>query len=45
MSHFQQMRAPERDQTETSEALKEFQVVLRSLPEQPADAGGAAEMA
>jgi outer membrane protein assembly factor BamD len=26
MSHFQQMRAPERDQTETIAALKEFQV-------------------
>ena len=26
MSHFQQMRAPERDQTETNAALKEFQV-------------------
>ena len=36
MSHFKQMRAPERDQTETMEALKEFQVVLRALPQQPA---------
>jgi len=26
MSHFQQMRAPERDQTETNAALKEFKV-------------------
>ena len=25
MSHFEQMRAPERDQTETREALKEFE--------------------
>ena len=29
MSHFEQMRAPERDQTETREALKEFDVFFQ----------------
>ncbi|HLG54802.1 MAG TPA: outer membrane protein assembly factor BamD [Vicinamibacterales bacterium] len=32
MSHFQQMRAPERDQTETTAALKEFQVFFDRYP-------------
>ncbi len=32
MSHFQQMRAPERDQTETQEALREFQVFFTRFP-------------
>jgi outer membrane protein assembly factor BamD len=32
MSHFQQMRAPERDQTETKEALQEFQVFFDRFP-------------
>ena len=45
MSHFQQMRAPERDQTETVNALREFQALLRSIPEQHPDARGAHEMA
>jgi len=32
MSHFNQMRAPERDQTETREALKEFDVFFQKFP-------------
>lgn len=32
MSHFAQMRAPERDQTETREALKEFDVFFERYP-------------
>ena len=32
MSHFEQMRAPERDQTETREALKEFDVFFQRYP-------------
>jgi outer membrane protein assembly factor BamD len=32
MSHFEQMRAPERDQTETREALKEFDVFFQKFP-------------
>jgi outer membrane protein assembly factor BamD len=32
MSHFQQMRAPERDQTETIAALKEFQAFFDRYP-------------
>jgi len=32
MSHFRQMRAPERDQTETREALKEFDVFFQKYP-------------
>jgi outer membrane protein assembly factor BamD len=32
MSHFQQMRAPERDQTETVSALREFQVFFDRYP-------------
>ena len=32
MSHFGQMRAPERDQTETNAALKEFQVFFDRYP-------------
>jgi outer membrane protein assembly factor BamD len=32
MSHFGQMRAPERDQTETREALKEFDVFFQKFP-------------
>ncbi len=35
MSHFQQMRAPERDQSETKEALKEFQVFFDRFPDSP----------
>jgi outer membrane protein assembly factor BamD len=33
MTHFQQMRAPERDQSETKEALKEFQVFFDRFPD------------
>jgi len=33
MSHYKQMRAPERDQTETKEALKEFQAFFDRHPE------------
>jgi len=33
MSHYKQMRAPERDQTETKEALKEFQAFFDRYPE------------
>lgn len=32
MSHFMQMRAPERDQTETTSALKEFQTFFTQYP-------------
>jgi outer membrane protein assembly factor BamD len=32
MTHFEQMRAPERDQTETREALKEFEVFFTRFP-------------
>jgi outer membrane protein assembly factor BamD len=35
MSHFAQMRAPERDQTETTSALKEFQVFFDRYPNSP----------
>ena len=35
MSHFRQMRAPERDQTETREALKEFDVFFQRNPNSP----------
>jgi outer membrane assembly lipoprotein YfiO len=33
MSHFMQMRAPERDQTETVSALREFQAFFDRYPE------------
>ena len=32
MSHYEQMRAPERDQTETREALKEFDIFFQRYP-------------
>jgi len=32
MSHFKQMRAPERDQTETKEAVKEFEAFFDRFP-------------
>lgn len=35
MTHFEQMRAPERDQTETKEALREFQVFFDRYPTSP----------
>ena len=35
MSHYQQMRAPERDQTETREALKEFDAFFTRFPTSP----------
>jgi len=35
MTHFQQMRAPERDQTETQAALKEFQTFFDRYPNSP----------
>jgi len=35
MSHFMQMRAPERDQTETIAALREFQVFFERYPNSP----------
>jgi outer membrane protein assembly factor BamD len=35
MSHFQQMRAPERDQTETKAALVEFDVFFKKFPNSP----------
>lgn len=35
MSHFGQMRAPERDQTETREALREFDVFFLKYPTSP----------
>jgi outer membrane protein assembly factor BamD len=35
MSHFEQMRAPERDQTETREAVKEFDVFFQRYANSP----------
>jgi outer membrane protein assembly factor BamD len=35
MTHFEQMRAPERDQTETRAALKEFEVFFQRHPNSP----------
>ncbi len=35
MSHYEQMRAPERDQTETKNALKEFEVFFERYPNSP----------
>ena len=35
MSHFQQMRAPERDQTETKAALADFDVFFQKFPNSP----------
>ena len=35
MSHFQQMRAPERDQTETKASLAEFDVFFQKFPNSP----------
>jgi outer membrane protein assembly factor BamD len=35
MSHFQQMRASDRDQTETRAALKEFEVFFQKFPNSP----------
>jgi outer membrane protein assembly factor BamD len=35
MSHFEQMRSPDRDQTETIEALEEFQVFFSRFPNSP----------
>jgi outer membrane protein assembly factor BamD len=35
MTHFEQMRAPERDQTETQSALKEFQTFFERYPGSP----------
>jgi outer membrane protein assembly factor BamD len=35
MSHFEQMRAPERDQSETKEAIKEFEVFFERYPNSP----------
>ena len=37
MAHFSQMRAPERDQTETRDAIKEFETFVERYPEQHAD--------
>jgi outer membrane protein assembly factor BamD len=35
MTHFEQMRAPERDQTETRNALREFDVFFTRFPNSP----------
>ena len=35
MSHYEQMRAPERDQSETKEAIKEFEVFFERYPNSP----------
>jgi outer membrane protein assembly factor BamD len=35
MSHFQQMRAPDRDQTETKAALTEFDIFFQKFPNSP----------
>ena len=38
MSHFRQMRAPERDQTETKAALADFDVFFQKFPNSPLSA-------
>ncbi len=38
MAHFRQMRSPQRDQTETRDAIREFETFLVRYPEQRADA-------
>ncbi|HEX9365954.1 MAG TPA: outer membrane protein assembly factor BamD, partial [Vicinamibacterales bacterium] len=35
MSHFRQMRAPMRDQSETRDAIREFQVYVTKYPDKP----------
>ena len=35
MSHYEQMRAPERDQTETKNAIREFEVFFERFPNSP----------
>ena len=35
MTHFKQMRAPDRDQTPTKEALAEFDVFFERYPNSP----------
>ena len=45
MAHFRQMRAPQRDQTETRDAIREFETFVDTLSEQRADAGGQGEAA
>lgn len=35
MSHYMQMRAPDRDQTETREALQEFDAFFKRFPQSP----------
>lgn len=35
LTHYEQMRAPERDQTETKAALQEFQVFFQRYPDSP----------
>ena len=41
MTFFYQMHGPERDQTETREAIKELTVFVERYPQQPADRRGA----
>ena len=41
MAHFRQMLAPQRDQTETRDAIKEFEMFVDALSQQHADARGA----
>ena len=41
MTHFYQMHGPERDQTETREAIRELSASSSAIPQQPADRRGA----
>ena len=45
MAHFRQMRAPQRDQTETRDAIRELRDLRGPLSEQQPDAGGEGEAA
>jgi outer membrane protein assembly factor BamD len=44
MGHFRQMRAPQRDQTETREAVKEFQTFVDRYPNSSLFAEGSAKL-
>jgi outer membrane protein assembly factor BamD len=44
MSHFRQMRAPQRDQTETREAIKEFEAFVTRYPNSSLLADGKAKL-
>ena len=44
MAHYYQMRAPERDQTETKEAIKELTAFMERYPSSPLRSEGAARL-